>query len=534
MKGKIKVLSLVLAVILLVLTSMAGCQSGSATPSDTSQATKESNTSAASSGGDKANKADISKKVELTGYLLGAPPAGFDRVMEKLNEKLTADINATMTINYIGWGDLQAKYPLVLAAGEDVDWIYTANWAYYFQEAAKGAFYEITEDMLKTYAPRYYAAQDPIGYQQAMVKGKLYMLSTVSPDKKVPVAVIRGDLREKYGVPEIKNFSEIEPYLAAIKQNENTMYPMYLDSSYDLDKPFSALEASGFTDILFSTGSGSGLAFDIEETSGKLCSIVEEPLITGYKNAAKITKAWNEKGYINQDVFSNNNRSKDTFCEEKTAVAFGNSQDIQSTLMASEEKGWKAEIIPCLNKQNHYLADPYINNGVALAANTKYPERTLMALDLILQEKSYNYLVYFGVEGENYVIKDGKIDLPEGVTSETNTYPPDAAGFWFTDKNQHLPLATWPGQYVQFREDIDEKGYLKAHALSAIPVDIENVKTQVANVNQVMIQYFQPIRVGMVEDVDAAFATLEEKLKAAGIEDLRKEFQKQIDEYLGK
>jgi putative aldouronate transport system substrate-binding protein len=155
MKGKIKVLSLVLAVILLVLTSMAGCQSGSATPSDTSQATKESNTSAASSGGDKANKADISKKVELTGYLLGAPPAGFDRVMEKLNEKFTADINATMTINYIGWGDLQAKYPLVLAAGKDVDWIYTANWAYYFQEAAKGAFYEITEDMLKTYAPRY-------------------------------------------------------------------------------------------------------------------------------------------------------------------------------------------------------------------------------------------------------------------------------------------------------------------------------------------------------------------------------------------
>lgn len=525
---KVKVLCLLLTLMMLVSAGLIGC-SKTAGPPDESTAPEENS----GEGPAETSGIDTSEAVALTGYLLGAPPAGFDAVMEKLNEKLSADINATMTINYIGWGDLEAKYPLVLAAGEDVDWIYTANWAYYFQEAAKGAFYELTPEMLETYAPRYYAAQNEVAYAQATVNGSVYMLPTVSPDKKVPVAVIRGDLREKYGIPEITNFADIEPYLAAIKENEEGMYPMYLDSSYDLDKPYTYLEASGCQDILFSTGSGTGLFFDIEEESGQLHYLFEEPYYAGYKSAAEIVKSWYDKGYINEDVISNTDRSKDTFGEGKTAVAFGNSQDIQGTLLAAEAKGWKTEIVPGLSKHSHYLADPYINNGVAIAANSENPERTLMAMDLILEEPSYNYLVYFGIEGENYVEVDGTIDLPEGVTNETNTYPPDAAGFWFTDKNQHLPLATWPQQYVDFRAEIDANGYLKPHALAAMPVDTEDVKTQVANVNQVMIQYYQPIRAGMVDDVDAALATLDEQLQAAGVADLRAEFQAQIDAYLG-
>ena len=65
-------------------------------------------------------------------------PRGDARCARRLNARLKKDLNASMEINYIGWGDFQAKYPLVLAAGEDIDWIYTANWSFYFQEAAKG------------------------------------------------------------------------------------------------------------------------------------------------------------------------------------------------------------------------------------------------------------------------------------------------------------------------------------------------------------------------------------------------------------
>ena len=59
---------------------------------------------------------DMSAKVKITGYLIGERLPGMNDVLEKLNEKLLNDINATMEINYIRWGDLQSKYALVRAS----------------------------------------------------------------------------------------------------------------------------------------------------------------------------------------------------------------------------------------------------------------------------------------------------------------------------------------------------------------------------------------------------------------------------------
>lgn len=481
------------------------------------------------------NPADLKKPVKINGYLLGETPAGMPDVMIELNKKLSKDLNASMEINYIGWGDFQSKYPLILASGQDFDWIYTANWAFYFQQAAKGAFLEVTEDMLKKYMPRHYAALSKDAYKEMKVNGKMYMIPTSTPDRKVPVTIIRGDLRKKYGVPEIKKYSDLEAYLAAIKKNEPEMIPMNLDNSYDITRPIAALAAetgSYYFDILFATGSGTGISWELEDKTGKLVfQFEDDPVVSQFKKAAKIMKSWYDKGYINHDVFANKVRSKDSFNQGKSAVGLGNSQDIQANIADAKSKGWEVEIIPELDNKGHYYADPHINNGVALAAGTQNPERTLMALDLIMEEKSYNYLVYFGIEGKNYVIKDGKVGLPEGVSADKNTYPPDAAGFWFTDKDQFLPLATWTDQYAKFRNEIKDKGYLVSTLFQTLPVNTENIKTEVATLNQVYVQYYQPIALGMVEDVDAAVKNLNDKLKAAGMIKAKDELQKQVDAY---
>ena len=477
---------------------------------------------------------DMAKEIKIVGYLLGAAPAGMPEVMEQLNDKLKADLNMTMEIRHIGWGDFQAKYPLVLAAGDDIDWIFTANWAFYFQEAAKGAFYELTDEMFQEYMPLHYAALAKHAYNEMKVDGKMYMIPTSTPDRKVPVILIRGDLRKKYGVPEVTKISEIEPYLAAIKENEPGMTPMYLDNSYDLGQSFGNLfkeQGNGFIDVLATTGGGSGLGWSLEDPSGKLLYMLDEPQLTQYKNAAATVQSWYNNGYINRDVFSNKVQSKDSFMQGKSGVAFANSQYAQAALADAEAKGWEIEVIPMLNGASHYQADPHINNGLALAATTKYPERTLMALDLIMEDEAYNYLVYFGIEGKNYAVKDGKVGMPEGVTAEENTYPPDQAGFWFTNKDMFLPLESWDDAYIQLRQEIKEK-YLVAHPLTTFPPQTENVKSQIATLNQAIVQYLNPIMVGMVKDVDKAFETLDKQLKAAGVEDVRAELQEQVDEYM--
>jgi putative aldouronate transport system substrate-binding protein len=483
-----------------------------------------------------AGAAAPAKEAKIIGYLLGDAPTGMPDVLQALNARLKKDLNVTMEINYIGWGDFQAKYPLVLAAGEDIDWIYTANWSFYFQEAAKGAFLELTDSMLKENMPLHSKVLSAAAWNQVKLpNGKIYMIPTPTPDRKVPVAVIRGDLRKKYGVPPVTKFMGIEPYLKAIKANEPSMIPMNLESTYDVGQPFSYISyANGpyFEDILFSTGSGTGLVWLLGDKTNKLHYILEEPVLSWQKLAAKTMKAWYDAGYINKDVFANKVRSKDSFVQGKSAVGFGNSIDIQSTIAGATANGWEVELVPGLDGNSHYRADPYLNNGVALAANTKNAARTLQVLDRIIEDKSYNFLVYFGVEGKNYVLKNNMIALPEGLTADKNTYPPDAAGFWFTNKDQFPPFATWTPAYVQHRKDIVGKGFLVPTPMVAFSATTDEVKTEVANANQTMVQYLQPLWIGISDNIDASFATLDQKLKAAGVEKLRQTFQSQVDEYM--
>ena len=476
---------------------------------------------------------DISKPVKITGYLLGDAPAGFPDVMKKLNEKLQKDINATMEINYIGWGDLNYKYPLILASGENVDWMYTANWAFYAQEAIKGGFKELTFDMLKKYMPRHYKVMPAAGWKQALVKGKMYMIPTATPDRKCSAMIIREDLRQKYGVPEIKKYSDIEPYLAAIKKNEKTMIPMNLDSQYDTGQVYWYMiyELGNFLqDAARVTSGGTGLYTDIYDTKAKVYYIMDKEVFPRFKKAAQTVKSWYDKGYINKNAYANKVRSKDAFDQGKSAIGFGNTQDLQSNIANAKAKGWKIKIIPVLDAKGHYPADPYINNGVALVAKTKNAERTLMALDLIMEDKAYNYLVYFGIEGKNYIVKNGKIDLPAGVTADKNTYPPDAAGFWFTNKDQFLPLAAWDDDYVALRERVKKSLY--NDPLAAFSLDQTKIKTEIASLNNVIVQYMTPIQLGIVKNVDEAFTKLDQKLKAAGVEKVKKEVLTQIDAYL--
>jgi putative aldouronate transport system substrate-binding protein len=476
------------------------------------------------------------KETKLVGYLLGAAPTGMPEVMQALNVKLKKDLNTTMEINYIGWGDMQAKYPLVLAAGEDIDWIFTANWSFYFQEAAKGAFLELSDPMLQQNMPLHSKVLSKAAWNQCRLPdGKLYMIPTPTPDRKVPLAVIRGDLRKKYGVAPVTKFSGIEPYLKAIKDNEPGMIPMNLESTYDVGQPISYLwyvNSPYYEDILFTTGSGAGLVWLLGDATYKLHYIVEDPVLSWEKQAARTMKAWYDAGYINKDVFANKVRSKDSFVQGKSAVGFGNSIDMQSTIAGATANGWDVELVPGLDGNNHYRADPFLNNGVALAARTKNAAKTLQVLDRIIEDKSYNFLVYFGVEGKNYVVKNGMIDLPEGLTADKNTYAPDAAGFWFTNKDQFPAYATWTTAYVQHRKDIVDKGYLVTTPMVAFSANVDEVKTEVANVNQTLVQYFQPLYIGLVPDVDRAFATLDEKLKAAGVDKIRQVIQGQVDQYV--
>jgi len=532
---------LMLAAVLAFAVIFTGCSANKNESSPAAASSQQAGKPSASASDDNAASAsasapespaiDTSKEVHLVGYLLGEAPKGMPAVVDELNKRMKADINTTVEIRYIGWGDLSSKYPLVLASGEDVDFIFTADWAYYQQEASKGAFMELSDDMLNTYMPLHMKNVGAEILKGTKIDGKQYMIGTSSPDRKVGVVLIRKDLREKYGIPEIKRFTDIEPYLAAIKSNESGMIPMNLDATYDLGAPFGALlrEKTDFISLTYSAKASYG--YSMTDASGKLEDWLSGDLLQFQKDVAATMKDWYGKGYINKDVYANKVRSKDVICDGKTGVAFGNSVDIQATIASCDSKGIDTELIPIYSPEGHEVANSPLNNGAAIAATSKNPERALMFLDRIMENPDYDNLVYFGIEGKNYAItSDGKIGLPEGVTASTNDYPADAAGFWFTNKDLFKPMADWTPEFIALKEQL--KTALVNPAYNTFSFDQDNVKAQAANIAQVDTQYMNPIRVGAVKDVDSAFQTYIDKLKSAGLDDLLAEQKKQAEAFL--
>ena len=83
---------------------------------------------------------DIGERVDLVMYLLGPRPARYDTVLEKFNELALKDLNCTLTVNFIEYGDMATKYPLIFSSGEEFDLAYGGTWVNFANLAQKGAF----------------------------------------------------------------------------------------------------------------------------------------------------------------------------------------------------------------------------------------------------------------------------------------------------------------------------------------------------------------------------------------------------------
>ena len=153
--------------------------------------------------------------------LVGEKPAIYDEIYGKLNEMLRQDIGAELNIEYYNYSDLKQKYSLLFSSGEDFDIVFSADWVQYNQQAAKNSFMEITDDMLKKNAPKTYEQMTDKIKNEVKVNGKMYMIPNTAKEYSTRVAIVRGDLREKYGMEPLKNADDFEKYLEAVAKNES-------------------------------------------------------------------------------------------------------------------------------------------------------------------------------------------------------------------------------------------------------------------------------------------------------------------------
>lgn len=507
--------------ILLLTVLTASCGKGSTEEGTTKEQAQEKQASADASQTEGTVAKEELKEVQLIMYLPGDYPRDADMVIEELNKKMKKDINATLKLNMVPFGDMRTKFPLLLASGEKFDLIFTATWCFFSEEGRKGAFMALDE-LLPKYAPQTWSETPQIAWEQAKINGKIYMIPQDYKEYTVHGAFIRGDLRKKYNVPEIKTMDDAALYLEAVKQNEKGMVPFNAGTgdlpilskwlSYELD--WSNVELAPMVN------------YKLNDASEAFC-VVDTP---EYEAFVKKMRVWAEKGFWSKNILSNQGASRDAFMNGKSAMTVLNLINANSFYQQVMDKypEWDPE---WYEFGPGTLAEqaPYITNGMAVYKDSPNPERALMLIELLRNDREYFDLTTYGIRGKHYELtEDGKLTLPEGVNAADVGFKPDemAPWGWRVEKFYRSSANSWP-LFDTFRADLEKRAIIPP--LSTFTVNDENIKSEIAALNQVGKEFKTPLDWGMV-DPESGLKALKQKLKEAGIDKVLDEINRQLKE----
>ncbi|MEO3944295.1 ABC transporter substrate-binding protein [Gorillibacterium sp. CAU 1737] len=506
-----------LALVLSTTMVLGACGSKSSS-SNSPEASKAPTASATTASG----AIDTSKPVTLKMVFVGPKPVDYDTVFAEVNKKLQEKINATIDGEFLDWSDWAQKYPLKLAANENFDMIYAANWAGYNDQALKGGFLELTDDILKKFTPQTWKNMPEVNWGQAKVKGKLYMVPQNRGESVEKLILYREDLRKKYNLPEINSPEAYATYLKTIAANEKGVAPFTPETGdwklHNLDRVLLKQQYDwNMLDFDLPVG------FKMDDATGKIFNVYETPefknLVTYYKDLAD-NNAWSK------NVLNNKNDHQQDFKEGKTASITHNLGTLSSimTEMRRNNSPYEvalADVTPDKKKSQAVATQ----NGIAVHATSKNWERSLMAIDLLQNDKEIHDLIMYGIPGTHYEqVGDDKyknLDKSANYTGFSN---------WGFNSPLNRDDAAFPEEGTKLTDKWNSEIY--HYQLETFVFDNTKVKTQVANVSNVMLRYGIPLEYGAVADVDKGLAELQKQVKAAGIDDIIAEIQKQVDEFL--
>ncbi len=434
-------------------------------------------------------------------------------ISEAISKITREKINADVELTRIGFGTYLTQLNLALSSQEELD-LFTPFTTSIATLANTGQIMPIT-DLLSEYGQETLAAISQSDWACAKVGDDIYSVPA-NKDKAANFGFnMRKDILDEIGVSvdDIKSFDDLHDVLVKVKEAHPDMYPVVPDGS-------------SMWGILAYDPLGDNLGILDLYADPQSETVVNLYGTDFYREWAERLYQWSQEGLVMPDVASNTESRSNLISSGK---GFGGFSHMKPGFDLQESAGTGHEMISWIF-DDAVSTTTFVSIGWCIGNNSGDPERTMALLNLMYNDPELANLFCYGIEGVHYEVRDnGKIGYPDGVNSANTPYSRLAWGWpneqitsiWESDED-----TVWT-DLAKFNDEArpsPAKGFL---------FDNSKVLNQITACQNVVGKYHKAIIGGSVEPGPAIEKFLAE-LESAGIKDIMKEKQAQLDAWLGK
>lgn len=556
---KKRVLALFLATTMAAgLTACGGSSDTAATAAKEPAAEAGAETDAAEEGGEAAatgdawdawSEVDTSEHVVINYMTTGDKPSGelaatVDAALAELNDILTEKINAELQIYYISWTDYLSNYNLTLAQMDgSVDLVGTASdWLDAWPNAKNGAFLELSEEMLQTYAPKTWASVSPEHWELCKYDGEIYLMPEDNYAQWTNHGFIyRMDWAKEAGLADgVQSWEDLTTYFKYVKETYPDITP------WDSDGTQYGQMAGGWITSHSDYVSIDGISANAMwgGTKDDLYTIYS-PYMTETDSLveyAKMMKEWDEIGVWQTDVLNNTaSTNRDDYRVGKVAAEQHHTQTwtdlvshtTQNTIYDTDEDA-ETGFFYFGQETGNVVALNITHGAMAVSAGSENPERALMVYDMIRNDQECYQLLCYGQEGVSWEkTDDGMKTTPEGYNADTQNVN-GVTNFWW-GRNDDLEIRDASRDWEKIDALYAEYDSKKIdYPYGQFILNNDNIQSYIANINEIYTNYMKQISFGKYSGTaEEIVAEFQQALKDAGIDIVTEEIQRQIDEVYG-
>lgn len=465
-------------------------------------------------------KVENTTELKMCYITFSSIPKDLDLVTAEINKITKAKINAIVKIEPIISSEYSQQINLKLNSNENLDMFVTGTLSGIFDYpvlASKGKLYPL-DDLIKNKGEGINLALGNEYLNSSKIHGKVYGIPTVKDMTLGQGIKIRKDLLDKYKIDaqKIKNLEDLEAFMKKIHENEPNKY-------FGVTGGTSIVESFGVSAFGDKLVDGYGVLMNPNEL--KVIDYYETP---EYFELLKKIRRWYISGYIYPEIVTN--KENDVLLMKENKLYGGISYiNPLSQYMETRAVGSPVVIAPIYPA---IKSTSTITNFMwAIPSYSKNAEKAMEFLNLMYTDKDIINLLDYGIEGIHYKkVTDSEemIDIISDNYSGENGYNLNQEYMFGNEFLAHI----WNGNPPDIWKQIDtfNKSAVKSKAMGFL-FDMTPVMAEYAEVSRIVSEYKPALENGAV-DPEKVLPEFIGKLKAAGIDKIVSEKQKQLDKWI--